>query len=180
MLLAAGDSEEKAQAIFDSMAQAASFDGEIEQYTINNPYESTGITAEPIETEGTTTEIEATDSDGNTISGGSVHIPGWTYKKTEDTSTGSDEETHTAYRVKSNSLHKSYGGGIKVNNSSGGNKGSGSGNKGSGSGSKAGSKKKTKEHKTSSIKKDRYHNIKEKIEDTTDALDRLNDASDRA
>lgn len=179
MLLAAGDSEEKAQAIFDSMAQAYSFDGEIEQYTIDNPYESTGISAEPIETEGETVEVSATDSDGNTVSGGSVHIPGWTYKETEEKTEGSDEKTYNAFRVKSNSLHKSYGGSIKASNAS---KGSGSGNKGSGSGSgsKAGSKKKTKDHKKSSIKKDRYHNIKEKIEDTTDALDRLNDASDRA
>ena len=183
MLLAARDSEVQAQQIFDAMGQAMGFDGEIEQYEVDNPYESTGITAEPIETKGITSEINATDSEGKTISGGSVHIPGWTYKKTEDTSSGSDKQVYTAYRVKSGSLHKSYGGSIKYNNSSNasgnGKKNSGSGNKGSG-GSKAGSKKQHKEAKDSAKEKDRYHNIKEKIEDVTDSLDKLNDASDRA
>lgn len=116
-------------------------------------------------------------SDGTAVEEQEVQLQGIKYKTVP--STTEDSKEMTAYGLKIETAHKKAGGSVKHQNTS---NGSGSGNKGSGSGSgsKAGSKKKTKDHKKSSIKKDRYHNIKEKIEDTTDALDRLNDASDRA
>lgn len=169
---------------------------QVQRYLASMGYKAT-LTEVPAETEehkNTETYWEPAEyAAGEPIATGGEEDATGSYTPLEKVSDGhwvTEESTSTetkpgATGVKIDTLTYTGGGGVKYQNAShgGGSKsssGSGSGNKGSGSGSKAGSKKKTKDHKTSSVKKDRYHNIKERLEDTTDALDRLDDASDRA
>lgn len=90
--------------------------------------------------------------------------------------------TQGASSLKLISAHKSTGGDIKYKNASNGG-GSGYTKKSSG-GSKSSSSKKSTEKPKEITKKneeeDRYHNIKEAIDDLTRSLDRLNKNKDRA
>ena len=95
------------------------------------------------------------------------------FEPVEENST--EEASPNAWSLKVTSAHKSSGGGFKFNNSShgAGSKGTGAPSKGgkSGGGGGGSSKKKTvKEHKKPEKKEDRYHDIKERIEDLNTEL----------
>ena len=97
----------------------------------------------------------------------------------EETTTST--KTAHALKIKPGTLHKAVGGDIKFKHSSHG--GGGAGKKSSGGGGSKTPKRTTqkkKEHIKNVSEKDRYHNIKEKIEDLNTEMGRLNKNEDRA
>ena len=91
-------------------------------------------------------------------------------------------ETVTALKIKPGTVHKAVGGSVKFKQAThgGGGVSPSSGKSGGGGGGGGGSKKKTvKEHKKPEKKEDRYHDIKERIEDLNTELKRLQKTEDR-
>lgn len=145
-------------------------DAEVEQVTVPESSSYTGADAK-IDTEDVTYVNPITGEEVTT------KVPSITYTETPAVTT-EDEKTATALRV--TSATKSSGGGFKHNNSSAG---SGSGSRrrgGGGGGGGGGGRRAPRAEKKKDTEKERYHTIKNVLEDLTDAFDKVSKARDRA
>jgi len=113
------------------------------------------------------------------VGGGMTQVPSIKYTLDPAEDTTNHEGTVPVFRIKN--AHRASGGGVKFKHSNYG--GGGAGKKsGGGGGSKTPKRttQKPKEHIKNVAEKDRYHNIKEKIEDLNTEMERLNKNEDRA
>lgn len=112
-----------------------------------------------------------------------MDVPGLKYKSEEHSAEGESKKTFTALKIKS--LHKSSGGAVKIHNSPArqaarDKKASNGGKGGSKSPKSSSPKKKTvKDHKEQKKEEDRYHDLKERIDDVNTALKRMGKTKDR-
>ena len=111
----------------------------------------------------------------------SYEVPG--FRMTPQKEKETEEKENTAFALKIKTAKKSAGGNIKYKNSSHGGGANGAGNTrgsgGGGGGSSKPKKKTVKEHKKPEKKEDRYHDIKERIEDLNTELKRLEKTESR-
>ena len=155
-------------------------DAEIEEVKEKVPQRKELIDAVPTISDEGELDVPIIAADGS-ITYDHIPVQGVKYNAQKHDDFGESEETVTALRVKS--ARKATGGGVKFKNSTHGAGAQGAGKTptgGKGGGGGGGSKKKTvKEHKKPEKKEDRYHDIKERIEDLNTELKRLQKTEDR-
>ena len=178
MVNAAGMTADQATAYLASMG--------VDAKVVENDNEAT----ETSKYVGATAHVESKTVEGTDPLTGedkSYTIPSIHYEEDPMVTTSSKE--NKSFSLKVTAAEKSSGGGFKFEKANHGGgaggkaaKGGGGGKKGGGGGGKAKKLKteKPKDHKENIKEKDRYHNIKEEIEDLNTEMDRLNKNKDRA